>query len=77
MLREDRSDGVPHCAILRNSHDLGDLVGQVDLKHVALVALDQVEMLREGEEREEGRIRSVSSPQKVMHHSMHKKALHL
>ena len=53
MFGEDWFDGVADCALLGDRHDLGDLVRQVHLKHVALVRLEDVEMLRERERERE------------------------
>lgn len=45
MFGEDWSDGIPDRAQGGHRHDLGDLVGEVDFKHIALVSLENVEML--------------------------------
>ena len=51
-------NGLPHVASLRDLHDLGELVGKVDLEYVPLVGLQDVQMLwmmGEEEGREGGR----------------------
>ncbi len=53
VLGEYGSDGVADRALLGDGHDLGHLVGQVDLKHVPLVFLEDVQVLCGGREREE------------------------
>lgn len=50
MFGEDWFDGIAHCSFWRHCHDLGDLVGKVHFEHIALVGLENIEMLR-GRER--------------------------
>lgn len=46
LLDEDGSNGVTDGALWGDGHDLGDLVGQVHFKHVPLVLLEDVQVLR-------------------------------
>lgn len=45
VLGEDWLDRVPHCAVLGHRHDLVDLVGEAHFEDVALVSLEDVEVL--------------------------------
>ena len=54
MLGEDWLDGFADSALLGDGHDLCHLVGQVHLKQVFLVCLEDVQVLW-GEGRREGR----------------------
>ena len=54
MFGEDWFDGVAHCPFRRHCHDLRDLVGEVHFKHVGLVGLEDIEMLRGGREKKGG-----------------------
>lgn len=45
MFLEHWFDGVLHRTFWRNLHDLGHLVGEVHLKDISLVGLEDVEML--------------------------------